>query len=175
MASRRLVIDASVARATGAEKPISKPNRDFLLEVLSICHEVVTTPELTREWKKHRSSFAYKWRASMVAGRKLSTLPETRNAIFRDRIGRSGLTLRQRAAMEKDASLIEAALAADRIVISQDKEARKLFSVLAADWPVLRDVVWLRPDESPTEALEWLRRGAKAVRKWQLGAARTAK
>jgi hypothetical protein len=170
MSSRRLVVDASVAGAAGSSQhPTSKSNRDFLREVWKVCHKVVMPPEISEEWKEHSSKFTQGWRKSMVAARKLLAVPSVPNAALRRRINRFRFTPRQRRAVEKDAPLVEAALAADRIVISRDAEARALFSALAPDWPPLFNVVWLQPDANPGEALEWLRRGARPVRKWQLG------
>ncbi len=54
--SKRLVVDASVAGAAGAaEHALSKTSRDFLQEVLTICHQIVMTPRILAEWKRHRS------------------------------------------------------------------------------------------------------------------------
>ena len=59
--SKRLVIDASVARAAGGEDatfPISVYCRDFLQAVLDISHRVVMTPDIRDEWNKHQSKSA---------------------------------------------------------------------------------------------------------------------
>ncbi|VXD11233.1 hypothetical protein PL8927_140065 [Planktothrix serta PCC 8927] len=87
--SKYLVIDASVARSCGGEDakhPTSKNCRDFLNAVLKICHSMVMTPELKVEWNKHESTFARKWRVSMIARRKYKycenvTLTELRNEL----------------------------------------------------------------------------------------------
>ena len=73
IASRRLVIDASVARAAGdtSMHPTSRSCRDFLLAILEICHRFVMTQSIKEEWDKHQSGFARKWRVSMVARKKL--------------------------------------------------------------------------------------------------------
>ncbi len=106
---------------------------------------------------------------------KVKTDPVVEDRSLQSSISRGDFTPRQQSALEKDLPLVEAALVADRIVVSRDEEARQLFAALSADHRALRPVLWLRPDESPTEALEWLRRGAKAVKKWQLGTATTAR
>ncbi|HLG99155.1 MAG TPA: hypothetical protein VKX49_22785 [Bryobacteraceae bacterium] len=50
--SRRLVIDASVARsATMSNDSTSTACREFLQEVLRVCHRVVLTPEIEQEWQ----------------------------------------------------------------------------------------------------------------------------
>jgi len=70
--SKRLVIDASVARSSGGEDatyPTSVHCRDFLQAVLDICHKFVMTPDIKQEWDKHQSIFALRWRRRMVANR----------------------------------------------------------------------------------------------------------
>ena len=87
--SKYLVIDASIARSCGGEDakhPTSKNCRDFLKAVLKICHSMVMTDELQAEWNKHESTFARKWRVSMIAKRKYKfcksvTLSELRNKL----------------------------------------------------------------------------------------------
>src|ERR1700730_11723405 len=65
-ASKRLVIDASVAAAAGQTiKPASRRCRECLLVVLKISHRLVMTPPLTSEWDAHQSLFAARWRAEM--------------------------------------------------------------------------------------------------------------
>ena len=50
-ASRRLVVDASVARsATRSEDPTATACRRFLDDILKICHKVVLTREVKSEW-----------------------------------------------------------------------------------------------------------------------------
>src|SRR5262245_32848483 len=71
--SRRMVIDASVARASGgrgAVSPTSNNCSDFLQTVLVVCHQIVLTTEILEEWQKHKSRFASRWLASMLARKK---------------------------------------------------------------------------------------------------------
>jgi hypothetical protein len=75
--SRRLVIDASVARSSGGEAatyPTSKHCRDFLKATLKICHRVVMTPDIMEEWRAHQSGFARRWRVSMEARKKVERM-----------------------------------------------------------------------------------------------------
>src|SRR5215471_15279536 len=87
--SKRLVIDASVARAAGgedADSPTAKYCRDFLKAVLSICHHVVMTPEISEEWKQHQSRFTSQWRVSMEARKKVERIESALNRRFREKI-----------------------------------------------------------------------------------------
>jgi hypothetical protein len=69
--SRRIVVDASVARSAGeTSHPDSTLCREFLLAMLKICHRVVLTPEIEREWRQHASRFSMRWLATMRSRRK---------------------------------------------------------------------------------------------------------
>src|SRR5690606_39247163 len=75
--SRRIVVDASVARSAGStEHPASVASRQFLQEMLAICHRVVMTDEIEQEWKRHRSGFATSWLATMRSKGKWSPSPQ---------------------------------------------------------------------------------------------------
>jgi hypothetical protein len=68
--SRRLVIDASIAARAGDRKklhPAGQACRDFLEAVLTICHRMVLTSAIGKEWSDHQRSFATKWRVRMYA------------------------------------------------------------------------------------------------------------
>ncbi len=169
--SRRLVIDASVAGAAGAsEHAVSKASRDFLQQVLKICHLIVVTPNILEEWKKHRSKFSSTWLVSMTARRKVAAIDVVESAELRSGIERASIRNCDRRAMRKDAHLIEAAFAADSTVVSADDAARRLFGALSADVGALKSVVWVNPGRQSERVAEWLGRGAKIVREWCLGA-----
>jgi hypothetical protein len=171
--SRRLVIDASVARRAGigpkAQAADKKYCRAFLRAVVTICHHVAMTDEVLEEWKKHERDFARKWRVGMVARRKQRRgQPSVDNARSKAILA-TAKSQKQADAMEKDLRLIEAALSSDRIVVSCDKKARKLFSQAALTVPALRRIVWINPTTEPTQAIDWLQRGAPAESGLMLG------
>src|SRR4051794_12743935 len=117
--SRRLVIDASVARSSGGEDatfPTSKHCRDFLKAVLSICHRIVLTPEIQAEWHKHQSNFARRWLVSMFARKKVEQAGSITKQDPRDNIHAATENEKARAAMLKDIHLLEAAIATDETV-----------------------------------------------------------
>lgn len=170
--SRRLVIDASVARSAGgvpATDPRSKACREFLLTVLAVCHQVVMTPAIAEEWRSNRSSFARKWRVQMDARKKVFRAPDHENeALLRqcEAAFPAGASL---AAALKDLHLIGAALATDRAVVSLDETARRLFSILARSGPCISAVTWLNPEKPEDEVLSWLEEGASDERHRRLG------
>lgn len=165
--SKRLVIDASVARSSGGEDatyPTSVHCRDFLQAVLDICHKVVMTPDIKEEWDKHQSVFALRWRRRMVAKGKFVFLKEvSEDKELWDKIDLIAATDRQRADMFKDLRLLEAAIATDKTVISlDDNTARTFFSQAAVDINALKEIVWVNPDQVEEETpIEWLESGAK--------------
>lgn len=176
--SRTLVIDASVARASGSEiatYPTSVHCRDFLQTVLSVCHRVVMTPDIRDEWNKHNSRFAREWLRRMIAKKKLVPLVadiETSRILW-GRVEKLTNNDKQRAEMLKDLCLLEAAIATDKTVISlDDKTARKFFAKAAAEGVLLEDIVWVNPDKLEEKPIAWLEKGAspdkaKLLRNWK--------
>jgi hypothetical protein len=172
--SKRLVIDASIARSSGGKEatyPTSVNCRDFLQAILDICHRVVMTPDIREEWNKHQSNFARTWLRTMVAKKKV----EYRADIAADEelwntIKSITASEKNCEAMLKDFRLIEAALATDKTVISLDDTVRKLFDKAAVPVGELRNVVWVNPDKTEEEKpIDWLKDGAQAEKKRLLG------
>lgn len=169
--SRKIVIDASVARASGgpeATKPSSTLCRDFMLKALEVCHRVVMTPEIRVEWKRHQSNFAKSWLTSMVSRRKFLLITSCENAQLRQRIGQLKTSEKALAAMLKDVHLIEAALATDRIVVSLDNTVRNHFARASSDASEIKEVVWRNPVMEP-DLEDWLEKGAEAEAPMKLG------
>ena len=156
--SKRLVIDASVASAAGATMhPTSRRCREFLSEVLKISHRAVMTPDLTREWDRHQSLFALRWRAQMRSLGKIVDIAGVESGELRRQVV---LTL----AVRKDLHLVEAALATDKTVVSLDDRAAVELRVEAT-----KDVVWVNAVSEGGHAIYWLRDGANPVAEWRLG------
>lgn len=171
------MIDADVARACGGENavhPTAANTRDFLQAVLTICHKAVMTPEMQREWNKHQSSFARKWRRSMVAKKKLVMLNLDEHDALRQGIRTQDLSDNKKKAMLKDCHLIEAALNAGYSIISMDDVARGLFSGAANSIADLHTVLWINPARDHEKVIGWLKDGAPIDgaqrRQWRLGA-----
>lgn len=168
--SRNLVIDASVARASGGNEaihPVSAAARDFLQAVLTICHKAVMTPAILAEWNQHQSSFARKWRRSMVARKKLTPLNVEERQDLRQQIELENIGRKQKDAMLKDCHLIEAAIKTDWRIISLDDEARRLFVGLSSSVADIRDVRWVNPVSDADQVMTWLE-GSHDEAKWKL-------
>jgi len=106
----------------------------------------------------------------MFARRKIRKVEAAEDPQLRRGVLQTGDSARKVAAMEKDLHLIEAALDADRIVISLDETVRALFAHAAHAVVKLREVCWCNPDQ-PHEAVgSWIRHGAKWEYSRRLGA-----
>lgn len=173
--SKVLVIDASIARSAGpphSNHPTSSNCRNFLENVLVICHRIAMTPEIRREWDEHQSRFAREWLRRMIAKRKLCPL---KNLVSDKRLWTTleniAQTDQQRAQIVKDIHLLEAALASDKIVISLDENtAHKFFDKAAQTIIELQKITWVNPDRiEEEEPISWLKNGAKPDKNRLLG------
>lgn len=169
MQPRQLVIDADVARSAGESiHPISSACRRFLGTMLEVRHHVVMTDTIRKEWRHHRSGFSRKWLTQMYGGRLVKRIEVDKDETLRERIG-AALLWDQREAAEKDAHLIEAAIATDRLVTSRDEKARRLFGSASVAVGQLRQIVWVNPTKADERPIEWLENGARAEAHRQLG------
>ncbi|MEW6378446.1 MAG: hypothetical protein AB1611_02430 [bacterium] len=172
MASRRLVIDASVARSAGGDEATNLQSqccRNFLQSILDICHRMVMTPQIISEWNRHQSNFARMWRVSMMARRKVDFLNDIQNSELSEKIKLVAVKENDVEAMLKDFHLIEAALASERTIISLDEIVKKLFAAASGSIGELKNVVWVNPAKEDEHPIIWLQDGAKAEKDRQLG------
>jgi hypothetical protein len=111
---------------------------------------VVISEDIDKEWKKHQSSFALKWRVAMEQKGKVENLGRLDCETLKNRI--QALALQKTSArrqMQKDALLVVAAQAADRVIVSLDNEARDLFAEHAKQLRTPRGIEWRNPVEEP--------------------------
>src|SRR5205809_1828599 len=126
-ASAELVVDASVACAAGeTEHLVSRACREFLQEVLKICHKIVMTKEIRQEWNDHQSKFALRWRSVMTGKKKVVDVGSAEKPELRRAIDSLELEGNKRGAILKDIHLVEAALATGQSIVSKDDNAREL-------------------------------------------------
>lgn len=159
---RRVVVDASVARAAGdvTTHPTSTQCRETLLAVDGL--SAVFCENLQKEWGKHGSRFAKLWFLKMVQERRVHyVVPYKKVAEIRAFIEELQVTNAERVAMLKDAHLLSAALASDKIVIALDERVRRYFSGMAASYNPIRSIQWSNPTHSGDGTIKWLLAGAK--------------
>jgi hypothetical protein len=152
--SKRLVIDTNVLiNAGNLNNPtlISKNIREFLLNILEICHRVVVTKKILEEWNNHSSIFSRRWRVSMESKDKVITLDSFEHEKLKNKISsenvRENFSKKDKEAILKDFILIEAALETDKIIISLDTTAEDICSNLS-NIAQLQTIKWLKPEES---------------------------
>jgi hypothetical protein len=171
--SRLLVVDACIAQAAGGDDavhPTSKHCRDFLLTLREVGHRLAWTAAIEEEWTKRRpeavharrlSKFASRWLKSMHARRQVEKLAVPPNPSFRRRVAKAAKVPKVVAILDKDCHLIEAAVAADRIIASIETSCRDYFRGIAHQVAELPGIGWVNPDDVTEAVLEWLAEGAR--------------
>lgn len=99
------------------------------------------------------SKFSSKWRHSMAARRKqvaMSVAPATIS------IDTSSYASPAREGIEKDMFLLEAALAADRIIVTRDESLRSALKQRRDGMKLLQSIRWINPETDGPEAMEAL-------------------
>jgi hypothetical protein len=76
---------------------------------------------------------------------------------------------KKRAAILKDIHLIEAALLANKIIISIDGTAKGYFQEVMQEIVVLKHIAWINPCIGEEEFINWLDNGAELEEKRLLG------
>ena len=161
---KRIVVNASVARAAGGEDAtalISINCTVFLETVLDECsHHIVMTPELSEEWNAHQSIFAATWLRSMIARKRFNYEQPPVNQALRGKIERTTSRESEIEVMRKDFHLLEAALATDQTIVSLDEIIRGCFTRAAQRVGEIQHIVWVNPEHTEEESIVWLQNGA---------------
>ena len=170
--SKVIVIDATIMKAAGETSEIdvrSARCRVFLAALRRICHRAILTPDIKVEWDKHQSNFSRRWRTSMAQIGKLVLVEIELDQTLRSAIRESSRDQFIAAIMIKDARLIEAAFAADCIVVSLDDRARSHFSEVSRQIATLKRISWINPDVKSNKYIKWMEEGAKSLYHHKLG------
>ena len=170
--SKCLVIDTDIASSAGGENAQdtrSKQCRDVLMIVRNTGHAVVVTEMISEEWRKHQSSFTRTWLRSMYAKRKVCQLDISADEELRGKLEQVVAEEKRRNAMLKDVHLVEAALEADKTVISMDETVRSYFQEVTPKVVVFKQIMWVNPSKDDERCLEWLQNGAERERERMLG------
>ena len=161
---KRLVVNASVARAAGGEgatASISINCTEFLEAFRDESpHHVVMTSGLSAEWAEHQSNFSARWLKSMIARKRFVYVMLPQNRTLSDEIERTAVGERDIEALRKDFHLLHAALTTDRTIISLDETIRRLFKRASQQVSEIRDIIWVNPDRPEEQPIVWLQNGA---------------
>ncbi len=173
---RRLVIDTDVVYSAGeSEHPTASASRNFLETVLEVGHRVVMTDAIQAEWDrniiKRKSEYSYsrKWFTRMTDQGKVVEVDGERDDMLRKRID-ALVPPEQRNLAAKDVHLIEAAIATDRLVTSNDERVRGAYRGVANEVEELKQIVWVNPTKDEERPIEWLQNGATDEKHRWLGA-----
>ena len=165
-ASKRLVIDVSVANTAGPPREDQPdPSRscaEFLDAVRQSEHLLVMTQDIEREWDASDADYATRWRSAMVSIGKVYFSRAVVGSELRAKIRSSVKGTSEQQGMLKDAHLIEAAVDTDRRVISCDETARRLYRRVFKRVDDLREIVWVNPTIAADDPIPWIQGGAPA-------------
>lgn len=162
---KRLVVNASVARAAGGERATAlvSINCTEFLEIFrdETSHHVVMTFELTEEWDEHQSNFAAEWLGNMIATKRFHYIELPENRALYDEIEATAVREEDINAMLKDFHLLGAALETDQSIISLDETIRGLFKRASQQVGEIRNIIWVNPERTAEEhPIAWLQNGA---------------
>jgi hypothetical protein len=161
--SKRLVIDACVARASGppgSTHHTSSNCRKFLEGVRRICHRMILTQAIADEWNKHQSRFARSWRVSMHARKKIEFIDITEDKNLRDRITKLVNDDFVLKIILKDMHLVEAAIYTDRCIVSLETSSFGHLRLIASEIKEIAQLALVNPDEAVQDPIGWLEAGA---------------
>ncbi|MEA1229340.1 hypothetical protein ODQ17_08195 [Acinetobacter sp. IRS14] len=139
----KFIIDADIMRSAGtSEHPVSSTSRHLLNEIKDGKGVAVYCPTLMQEWKKHRSSYAKQWTVAMISRKKLIAVSvNTEAKLFLETLEDS----KNKSITLKDAHLIDLAIATDKIIFSNDLNAKNAFSTLLDNRDNFNNIYWLSP------------------------------
>ncbi|MED4954758.1 hypothetical protein ABEO75_23505 [Paenibacillus macerans] len=168
--NKSVVIDACIAKsASEREHPISSNCREFLETIRTSDCKIVFNKELLDEWNKHQSLYTKRWRASMVARKRVQIIKDSRNNELRDTIVLVIQNEKVRIAVMKDVHLVEVASYSDKIIFSKDNTMRRLLGELSSKINCFQEILWLDPSNEKEGIVEWLKEGAKINKEFTLG------
>jgi predicted nucleic acid-binding protein len=165
--SSHVVVDADVARSAGlSEHPVSKSSRNVLRGISDSGLHVAFCPILLSEWRKHRSLLSAHWLASMIARKKFHC--DTPITQTQSEIESATLSESDQAIAEKDAHVIDIAIANGNFIASNDKIARGVFSVVANSTKLLDRLVWAVPTDSSDALVDIFTNGGLVPDAWRV-------
>lgn len=170
--SKRIVVDASVARAAGGppdspvppESPASNPSgacRQAMTAMVEIGHRLVWTGEISREWRKHAYWFSRTWRTTMFQKDLVVALDTPTDVDLEEAIDEAAEFEGRCVEMQKDRHLLVAALHTDRRVISLNETDRKRFARICDQVTRIQAIIWVNPAQRDEDCRRWLHEGAK--------------
>lgn len=157
--SRRIVVDASVARSAGGEDAAhgtAQSCRDVLLSIRSAGLRIALSIPIREEWHRHQSRFARKWLVSMYSRKRAEQIDHDPPSDLLAVIG-NALAGDVQPIVAKDFLLIDAALKTDGRIVSLDHRTLNHLKGICETIPALRFLFWGIAD---AVCIQWLTDGA---------------
>ena len=171
--TKRLVIDTDIAQAVGTKNdPRSRGSLLTFRAVLNLCHQVVLTDAIDEEWARHtaRTREFNAWYIDMRRRKdKVARLKQVINDELRLSVEALDFAPTVIADMMKDIHLLEAALAADKIILSSNDRERRRFKAAADEIEIIQEVIWVNPIITDENVIDWLGKGAIPEKERMLG------
>ncbi len=143
---KRLVVDTSVARASGMSKELgASQSRKLLQSILTEKHKLVINDIGLVEWKKHRSTFSNTWLTAMLSTNRVIEVKSGRREALKDTIINAAASEQDKEILAKDFFLIDQALDGDKIVFSLDDEIYQVLCLVLHQVPSIKKLVWINP------------------------------
>lgn len=160
----KLVIDANIAHSAGtSEVPSSRYSRECLNAVLDFKHIAVFSSQLREEWREHSSSYARKWRRSMTARKRIEN---AEGEEFAPHLDSACACLDQdvwKDALRKDFHLVQAALASDQTILSNERNFPQYVAIACRTVRVLSALYYANPVIERDVCRLWITAGAEKV------------
>jgi hypothetical protein len=162
-----VVIDANIAMSAGLSiHPVSSSSRELLQSVLESNMKAAFCPILFGEWNKHSSKYSLMWLSSMTARKKIIRIKPENLTILE--IEKSLISEGQRTAAEKDAHIVDLAIATDKFIASNDGSARRVFCIIAEKSPTIKGLIWIVPSEGREAIIGLIANGGYIPKEWQV-------
>ena len=161
-AGLEFVVDVSVMCDAGqSESDRQKACRE-VLGAIRRGHRIAWSDQLEDEWRRQRvqPQFARQWLVEMERRQRVRRVGQVEPAAASAAVGTLADGHERKGPMAKDLHLVEAALMADRVVISNDNRARGHFRWLLAQVQGAWGVAWANPTEPADACLSCLNSGA---------------
>ena len=163
MPDRNLVVDTCVALSAGnkSEAPQSRYSRDALYAIRDYPgHKLVFNAALSREWKNRAGRLAIQFLTYMVQHRRvLYVSDEAFKGVMRG-CEHHFADENEKAAFAKDSHVVSAALASDRIIISNEVRLRAQLIQVTYRHPAITAIVWANPSLEGEDCAKWILAGA---------------
>jgi hypothetical protein len=162
---KRIVIDASVSYSASDLKPDADLVVRLCCETLETIqkynYQLVFTEEIIYEWNKHSTKFSRRWLRNMLERKRVVKISISEDKSISQKVNLVVTDIGVRKLILKDCHLVDAALAADRIVLSRDEQVKYHLCRYAEVILEIQQICWMNPADPDEKVVAWIKSGAK--------------